>query len=320
MQLILLLTKKAIGQEKSEMITEAIFWYVIRALSGTVSVFITYMVLKYLNKKTLAMRTIFDDIIKEYIYLTILDYLFNIVMDIVVNFLIPVNNYVALLIMISHHTIMMAGFCQLIAILIIQYMYVFQHTLLNNEILVIFVTRLLVGCTAVTTTLMGDLEKLDDFRLITGKKKENNIFINSRPILIPIVIGLIVLITTEYKIYKFRKSVDSQQVQEEEERNCIHYCRKYSLRVLIGILSTFVLYMPFRHILYSMNFGPLENLELKRLTRISTKTLVLHNIIPFVLIVRNQKLFCFFQAQILAILRLCKLKKNEIKPIELNVL
>ena len=47
----------------------------------------------------------------------------------------------------------------------------------------------------------------------------------------------------------------------------------------------------------------------------------MHNIIPLILIVRNQKLFHFFEAQILTILRLCKFKKNQIEPmIELNVM
>ena len=94
------------------MVTGAVFWYIIRAVSGTASIFITYVVLKYLNKKTLSMRTIFDELIKEYVYLKILDWLSNIVVDIVVNFLIPVNNNVALLIIISRHTIKMAGIYQ----------------------------------------------------------------------------------------------------------------------------------------------------------------------------------------------------------------
>ena len=301
------------------MITNAVFWYIIRAVSGTVGIFIAYVVLKYLNKKTLAMRTIFDELIKDYIYLKILEWLSDIVIDIVVNFLIPVDNYVALLIIISRRTIIMAGFCQIIAIMIIRYMYVFQYTLLNNEIMVIFVTRLLVGCTAITTTLTGDLENMVEYCLITGKKMEDII---SRPILIPSMIALIVLIITEYKIDKFRKSVDSQEqfyeVQAiEEERNCTNYCRKYSLRVVIGILSIHVLCT----ILYIVNFTSQENLDIIRLRRISIIKLVIENIIPFVLIVRNQKLFCFFKAQILTILKLCKLKKNQIEPmIQLNVI
>ena len=222
------------------MITEAVFWYIIQAISGIVSIFIAHIVLKYLNKKTLAMRTIFDEIIKDYIYLEILHRLSNILVDILVKFLTPFENYAALIILILHHTIIIAGFCQLIAILIIRYLYVFQLTLLNNEILVIFVTRLLVGCTAIIAALMGDLENSLEYSLLTGQNKENH----SYPIWIFLMISLIVLIITDYRIDKFRKSVDSQhqfnEEQEaanaEEEIYCMYYCRKYSLRVLSGIL------------------------------------------------------------------------------------
>ena len=133
------------------MVTEAVFWYIIRAVSGTVSIFTAYVVLKYLNKKALSMRTIFDEIVKDYIYLKIIDSLANIVMDIVMNFLIPVNNNIAMLIIISRRTIVMAGIFQLIAIMLIRYLYVFHQTLLNNEFLVMFMTRFFVTCTALTT-------------------------------------------------------------------------------------------------------------------------------------------------------------------------
>ena len=94
------------------MITEAVFWYIIRAISGTVSIFIAHIVLKYLSKKTLAMRTIFDEIIKDYIYLEILHGLSNILVDILVKFLTPFENYAALIILISHHTIIYGHKCK----------------------------------------------------------------------------------------------------------------------------------------------------------------------------------------------------------------
>ena len=313
------------------MTTEAIFWYIIRTVSGIVSIFIAYMVLKYLNKKTLAMKTIFDEIIKDYIYLKLLDGLSNIVMDIVVNFLIPLDNYVALLIIISRRIIVMAGICQLIAIMLIRYLYVFKQTLLNNEILVRFVARFLVGCIALTTALLGDLENMDEYCLITGKKIEKDIFITSRSNIIPLSIGVIVLFITEYKIYKFKKCVDHQQKldaiqvsgeEEEEERNGIHnYCKKNSNRIItlivFGIVFTFFISI----ILYKVNVLSGKDLDLKRLRSIAIQNLVMQNIIPLILIVRNQKLFCFFEAQILTILRSCKLRKNQIEPmIELNVI
>ena len=262
------------------------------------------------------MRTIFDETIKDYVYLKILHGLCNIVIDIVVNFLIPLNNNAALLIIISRSTIVMAGICQLIAIMLIRYLYVFQQTLLNNEILVIFVARLLVGFIAVTTTLpivMTDLENINNYSLMTGKKIENDISIISRtPMIIPVVIGSIVLIVTEYKIYMFKKCVDSKhQLDEEEERNCKqHYCKKNSNRIItlivIAIVFTFVL----SAFLYKFNVLSQNDLDVKRLRIIGIQSLVMQNIIPLILIIKNQKLYHFFEAQILTILRLCKFKKK----------
>ena len=307
------------------MVTEAVFWYIIRAVSGTVSIFTAYVVLKYINKKALSMRTIFDEIIKDYIYLKILDWMSNIVVDIVVNFLIPVNKNVALLIIISRHTIKMAGICQLIAIMLIRYLYVFHQTLLNNECLVMFLTRLLVACTALTTTLIGDLKNTDDYYLMIGKSKENEGFVRSKTNVnvIVVLICLIVLTITEYKINKFKKSVDSQQQFDEmqageEERNCIHYFRKKSDRIIFAIIFMFLLYT-FVYSIVNLNLS--LSFNLKRSMRICIQNLVMQNIIPIIFIVLKPKLFCFFKAEFFSIFRLCNLKKNQIEPmIQLNVI
>ena len=176
------------------MITEAVFWYIVRAISGIVSSFTAYVVLKYLNKKPLAMRTIFDEIIKDFIYFKIFDWLSIAFIDIVINFLIPLHNYLALLIIILRRTIFMAGICQLIAIILVRYLYVFHQTLLNNEILVIFMIRLLVGSIALTSTLTLNLENMADYYLLTGKNHENKRFANSMPTIIASVICLLILI------------------------------------------------------------------------------------------------------------------------------
>ena len=310
------------------MITEAVFWYIVRAVSGIVSIFTAYTVLKYLSKKTLAMKTIFDAIIKEFIYLKILDWLLNVFIDIVINFLSPLDYYVALLIIISRRTIIMAGLFQLIAIMLIRYLYVFHQTLLNNECLVMFTTKLLVAYTALTTTLIaGDFENADDYYLIIGKsRKENYGFINSKPNMIVAMIGMIVLIFTEYKISKLKKSVDSRQQcdempAEEEGRNCIHYFKKYSDRIVFCILFALLLCT----FLYSVQPNIVTNLHLglslRRLRRICFQNTITQNIIPIILIVRNPKMFYFFRSEIFSIFRICKLNKNQIKPamIKLNV-
>ena len=85
-----------------------------------------------------------------------------------------------------------------------------------------------------------------DYYLLTGKNHENKRFMNSTPTLIASMICLIILILTEYRIEKFKKSVDSQQQFDEmqageEERNCIHYFRKKSDRIIFAITFMFLL-------------------------------------------------------------------------------
>ena len=178
-------------------------------------------------------------------------------------------------------------------------------------------TRLLVGCTAIIAALMGDIENSLEYSLLTGQSKENR----SYPIWIFLMISLIVLIITDYRIDKFRKSVDSQhQFNEEqtaeEEIHCIYYCRKYSLRVVSGILFTFISCI----ILFIVIFAFQENLDLKRLRKISINYIIMENIIPFVLIVRNQKLFCFFKQNLLSKPPLFSVECFNIKKISLKKL
>ena len=79
------------------------------------------MVLKYLNKKPLGMQTIFDEIIKDFIYINILDWLIFNVSDIAVTFFAPLNHYVISTIMICRFASSMAVINQLSIIMVIRY-------------------------------------------------------------------------------------------------------------------------------------------------------------------------------------------------------
>ena len=87
--------------------------------------------LKYFNQKALGMQTIFDEMIKDKIYLSLLSCTFAIVMDIILEYAIPLNHYVAVPIFLCHQIIIMSELWQLIVIAIIRYLSVFHHPLLN---------------------------------------------------------------------------------------------------------------------------------------------------------------------------------------------
>ena len=75
------------------MIPYIIFWYIFHVVSTILGGFTAFMVLKYLNKKPLGMQTVFDEIIKDFIYLNMLDWLIFVATDIAVRFFAPLNHY-----------------------------------------------------------------------------------------------------------------------------------------------------------------------------------------------------------------------------------
>ena len=75
------------------MISEVIFLYIIRAIITILGVLKAKIMLKYFNQKALGMQTIFDQMIKDKIYLSLLTCACVTIVDIIVEISIPVNHY-----------------------------------------------------------------------------------------------------------------------------------------------------------------------------------------------------------------------------------
>ena len=52
--------------------TEVIILYIFQAILGILGPFIVYLPVKYLNQKALGMQTVFDQMMKDFLYLIIL--------------------------------------------------------------------------------------------------------------------------------------------------------------------------------------------------------------------------------------------------------
>ena len=59
--------------------TEETFWYVFHFFFVIMATFIAHIVLKYIRKKPLGMQTMFDEIIKDTIYLSLLDLILTVI-------------------------------------------------------------------------------------------------------------------------------------------------------------------------------------------------------------------------------------------------
>ena len=301
---------------------EAVFWNILQVISTILGSFTAYIVLKYLNKKPLGMQTIFDEIIKDTIYLNVLDWLIFVVMGISVEFLAPLNHYARNTLIICHITVTIAVVNQLSILMFIRYLYVFYPTQMNNAHFAKNLARLFLVYISFTTALLIDIKNVPLYYVASGKTEENGL--NPKPIFL-MTIGMcgIILIFTQYKIEKFNQSVDSQQqdmqVEEaggEENQNFSDKYSKNTYRIVLIIL--FVYFTSFA--LY-IRMTPWLNLYMKTLRFTCMKYLILHNVIPTIFIVRNDTLFCFMKIQILKILKCKCCRHNQIEPmIELNVL
>ena len=268
------------------------------------------------------MQTIFDEIIKDTIYLNVLDWLIFVVMDISVEFFAPLNHYAISTFIICRMTVTIAGVNQLSILMFIRYLYVFYPTQMNNAHFAKNLARLFLVYISFTTALLIDIKNVPLYYVASGKTMENGF--NPKPIPFFITIGVfgIILIFTQYKIEKFNQSVDSQQqdvqVEEaggEENQNFSDKYSKNTYRIVLIILFLFLISVAlFTFLTPWVHFNDIT-------LRLSTiKYVILHNVIPIIFIVRNDTLFCFMKIQIMKILK-CKCRNNQIEPmIELNVL
>ena len=301
------------------MYPEAIFWYIPKVISSILGSFTAYMVLKYLNKKPLGMQTVFDEIIKDFIYVNMLDWLIFNVSDIAVTFFAPLNHYVMITMLICRFTASIAVINQLSILMVIRYLYVFYSSQMNDAHFAKNLARLFLVYISFTIALFIDKKTTPFYYIASGKNIENGCNV-VKPIPFFITVGVcgIILVFTQCKIEKFNQSVASQQqdVQVEENQNSSDTYRNNTIRITLIILFLSLTSVTMYHLLTCRPW-----VNILDLLRIHTlKEITLYNIIPMIFIVRNDTLFCFVKIQILKILK-CKCRNNQIEPmIELNVL
>ena len=296
---------------------EVIFWYTFHIVSTILGSFIAFMVLKYLDKKPLGMQTIFDELIKDFIYLNILDWL-TFIAAVAASYFPPLNHYTINTILICRITMSSAVFYQLSILMLIRYLCVFYPTQINNAHFAKNLARLVVVYIAFTTAIFIDKKNTPYYIIVSGNNVEP---LPKPPILMLIMLGfnLMILIFTQYKIEKFNQSVDSQlqHVEEagEEYQNFADTYSKNTYRILLLMLCIL-----FTSVVIYFLLTPWVHWIDIILRLFAIKHMILHNIIPIIFIVRSEHLFCFMKIQILKILK-CKCRNNQIEPmIELNVL
>ena len=190
---------------------EVIILCIFQVLLLLLEVYIAYLALEYLKKKPLGMQTVLDKLAKDTIMCVLLHQVLRVfVSHLICQFARQLGEEEALIVskLVIFFTAMRLW--QFFSVIIVRYMLVFYHTYLNmfDE----KVTRRIIrGFVCISSATIAQLvEAKDTFVytiLVSGSLELGNVF-RHRFIPVTFIITFISLIVTQYKIEKFKKSVD----------------------------------------------------------------------------------------------------------------
>ena len=227
---------------------EAIIFYILQVLFVFLEAYIAYLLLKYLNRKSLGMQTILDKVVKDAIIICVLfDQILRVfVMGLIVEFARPLDDDVAFFIMTLLHFFSVSRFWIVFSVIMVRYILVFYPTYLNifDESVTRRIIRCLVCILSAIIVLADSGNKNTKYYLLKG---DEYLDIKSVPIFITIlsIIIAIVLIVTQYQIENFKKAVDSQSfdnletIQERQEAElCINqmHLNPYRIEIITGLV------------------------------------------------------------------------------------
>ena len=152
-----------------------------------------------------------------------------------------------------------------------------------------------VGIFSLISVLTGDQGNTNVYPLLSDSDIKNDNLIRSKPFIIVILICLITSIVIHSKIEIFKKHVDSQSEAGEkyQEGNC-----EYSMntgRIIICIGSILILIMVFY---LSTIETEIKKFYIRRHESLALVQFFNMNVIPMILIVRNENMLHFFKNQI----------------------
>ena len=292
-------------QYLAKMKSAAIVFYMFQVTFGTLGTIIAYMTLKYFNQKPLGMQTMFDQMIKDKIYLSIVcEVVWVLILNFIVEITMPLDNYGGLLLTFIAQIFITAIIWQITMILVIRYLSVFHHTFLNlvDERLILDITRMFVLSAAVISTVMGDLKNSNLYQLLTDRHIESNDLVLAKPIFIVALISLIILIITQYKIEMYSRTDDNchsiSQLEEGElniqSGNTNRNYKMNTIRILLGTLC--IGFAVVFYFVLSVNSN--QDLYLKRLCYVAIGQFLDIIALPSIIIFRNENIYQYFKRQI----------------------
>ena len=174
-----------------------------------------YLPLKYLNHKALGMQTIYDQMMKDLLYLMIFKSIFTFpIMALVVEFLIPVNHYVAIVINMVSSFSMLIVIWQYTVLIGVRFLSTFHPTYLNNESLIKTITRCSISFITLISIMSSDIEDSRLIKFLSSENLQATRYASIKPYIVTVSVCIIAQVIVQYKIEMFKKTVDSQSFDE----------------------------------------------------------------------------------------------------------
>ena len=298
------------------MSSETVLLYILLAIFGIVGMILAHLILKYLNQKPLGMQTIFDQMIKDQIYLTISLWVVH-TMILTSACTIPINQTIALGLSLLNFMLLLAKIWQFIMILVIRYFSVFYQNIMNSldECFVKRLVRSFVGIISIISALISDLKNTVSYHQMTQKSicHGDDILLQldlPKMLFISPIVCVIILIVTQYKIEMFKNSVDVQakfdQVDEEmnnQESTRTNY-NKNTVRIVLSLSSVGLFVLILKISSYYLTLSTPDYIHF--LITSSALNFIYNIAIPVIYIVRNDNLYHFCQFQIMEIFKCCR--------------
>ena len=286
---------------------EVIILYVLQVLLVLLEACVTYLVLKYLKRKSKGMKTILDKVVKDTILSILFDQILRVfVMGLIVEFARPLSDDMAFIITTLIHFFFVLRIWYIFSVITVRHILVFYPTYLN-----IFdekVTRRIIRCFVFIFTIFSAIIVLlestnnSKYYLLIGDEsldpKTAPKFLNMLGILL-----LIALIISQYQIQKFKKAVDCQSFDNLENiqagqgaERCINqmHFNPYRIEIITGILLGIIILI-FQISLYFWR-GDLYINRLRKTLLMQVLTIIL--VLMFVF--KNEKISTFIKHRILS--------------------
>ena len=214
-------------------------------------------------------------------------------MALVVEFLIPINHHLAIVITALNQFLTLIILWQYSVLIGVRFFSVFHPTYLSNENLIKKITRCSISVITLLSILSSDFENSVIYNVLSGKNPQApNI---SKPVIVSSAICIIAQVIVQYKLEKFKKTVDSGSFDElfgavENQRSCEYGTRFYTHRVEFGIMAC-----PFLIILVLKVFGPedINHSYIRRLILVVFLQIIFLIAFPGVIIYKNDNMCSF---------------------------